>query len=89
MAPPVEPQRDVGRPLPPPPPRLAVPAPQGRSDHLHQVGVLGSVLRIADVQEWAATPTLMAAGVPASPHRVAVLAPRPAEQQIVAGQLAE
>lgn len=55
----------------------------------HQVGVLGSVLRIADMQEWAAAPSLMAAGMPASPHQVAVLAPRAAEQQIVARQSAD
>jgi hypothetical protein len=38
-----------------------------------QVSVLGS----ADVQERSPTPTLMLYGMPASPHQVAVLSPRP------------
>lgn len=50
----------------------------------HQVAVLGSVLRAAQLQERAPTPTLALAGVPASPHQVAVLTPRPrmTKQQI-------
>ena len=43
----------------------------------HQLGVLGSVLRVAHLQEGAPIPTLTAAGMPASPHQVAVLTPRP------------
>jgi hypothetical protein len=38
-----------------------------------QVSVLGS----ADVRERSPTPTLMLYGMPASPHQVAVLSPRP------------
>ena len=56
---------------------------------LHQVGVLGGVLRIADMQEWAAIPTSTAAGMPASPHQMAVLTPRAAEQQVAARQMAD
>jgi hypothetical protein len=55
----------------------------------HQVGVLGSVLRIAHIQEQTATPALTAAGMPASPHQMAVLAPPQSEPQVVAGQAAE
>jgi hypothetical protein len=52
----------------------------------HQVGVLGSVLRMAHIQEQAPAPALTAAGMPASPHQMAVLAPRQSESQVVAGQ---
>ncbi|UWU90266.1 hypothetical protein [Bradyrhizobium sp. CB1015] len=38
----------------------------------HQVAVLGS----AQVEESAATPTLMSAGMPASPSQIAILTPR-------------
>jgi hypothetical protein len=55
----------------------------------HQVGVLGSVLRVADLQEQAPVATPMAAGMPASPHQVAVLTPRPTEQQIAARPVAD
>lgn len=39
----------------------------------HQVAVLGS----AQVEESAAAPTLMLAGMPASPSQIAILTPRP------------
>jgi hypothetical protein len=55
----------------------------------HQVGVLGSVLRVAHIQEQMPTSAPTAAGMPASPHQIAVLAPRPSERQVVAGQAAD
>jgi hypothetical protein len=48
----------------------------------HQVNVLGTVLQAAYVEERAPTATLTILGMPASPHQVAVLTPRPTEQQI-------
>jgi hypothetical protein len=45
----------------------------------HQVAVLGSAL----VEESAATPTLLLAGMPASPSQIAVLTPRPKALKIV------
>ncbi|MDA9406481.1 MULTISPECIES: hypothetical protein [unclassified Bradyrhizobium] len=39
----------------------------------HQVAVMGA----QDVKEQSATPTLMYGGMPASPHQIAVLTPRP------------
>ena len=50
----------------------------------HQVGVLGSVLRMVHIQEQMPTSAVTAAGMPASPHQMAVLAPRQSEQQVVA-----
>ena len=55
----------------------------------HQLGVLGSVLRVTHLQEQAPVATLTAAGMPASPHQVAVMTPRPTEQQIAAGLAAD
>jgi hypothetical protein len=55
----------------------------------HQVGVLGSVLRMAHIQEQAPASALTAAGMPASPHQMAVLAPRPSEQQVAARHTAD
>jgi hypothetical protein len=43
----------------------------------HQVGVLGTVLRAGNVQERAPETGLTLSGMPASPHSVAVLTPRP------------
>ena len=40
---------------------------------LHQISVVGS----ANVEEQLTSPSLMMAGMPASPHQVAVLTPRP------------
>ena len=54
----------------------------------HQVGVLGSVLRMVHIQEQMPTSAVTAAGMPASPHQMAVLAPRQSEQQVVAGGVA-
>jgi len=45
----------------------------------HQVAVLGS----AQVEESAAVPTLMSAGMPASPSQIAILTPRPKALKIV------
>ena len=55
----------------------------------HQVGVLGSVLRVAHLQEQAPTPALTVGGMPASPHQIAVLTPRPGEQQVAAQRVAD
>jgi phosphoribosylcarboxyaminoimidazole (NCAIR) mutase len=55
----------------------------------HQLGVLGSVLSVTHLQEQAPVATLRAAGMPASPHQVAVMTPRPTEQQIAAGLAAD
>ena len=51
---------------------------------LHQISVLGSELRAANLKERAPTPMLTLAGMPASPVQVAVLTPRPhiAQQQV-------
>jgi phosphoribosylcarboxyaminoimidazole (NCAIR) mutase len=54
----------------------------------HQLGVLASVLRVAHLEEQAPLATLMA-GMPASPHQVAILGPRPTEQQIAARPAAD
>jgi hypothetical protein len=43
----------------------------------HQICVLGTVLRAGNVQERAPETGLTLSGMPASPHSVAVLAPRP------------
>lgn len=45
----------------------------------HQVAVLGS----ARVEESAAAPTLMLAGMPASPSQIDILTPRPKTRKIV------
>ena len=45
----------------------------------HQVAVLGA----AQVEESAAAPTLMLAGMPASPSQIAILTPHPKAQKIV------
>ncbi|HEX2115996.1 MAG TPA: hypothetical protein VHM01_16440 [Alphaproteobacteria bacterium] len=47
---------------------------------LHQVQVTG----LPDIVEAAPTATLVAAGMPASPHQLAVLSPRNAAVQVVA-----